>query len=223
MARFFSELQYDPDYNSLPFKVNDKELERRVIALRSGDLTQVPHISRMLMRIVMKLVSHFAHPARTPDLIGVAMLALVEATTRASTELVDNNIIPYVSVNIVQRMKDLIRDDHTMRVPSRTLRHKRSQGIEVSLFTTRLCSEDEEKPDFVRFYSPAVAKPEHPPLELIEILDKVARTDREKLMIEMRSHRHTLREYAQEAGVSLGTATQIYHGIRDKFKELYKD
>lgn len=221
MPGYYSELQADMTYRSLPETIDEEELEVRVTALRSGDLTQVNPISMQLMRISLSVVARFAHPKRTPDLIGVALLTLVESVKRASTELVDGNIVPYVMVNIANRLKDAIADDHTVRTPSRTLRDKRSKGIELTIFSNRHSSEEAPHTDeYSSFYLPAIAREETPEYDTLEILEKIAQSDRDRLILDLRSKSYTLQECAKVADISVGLACKIKQDLYTRFLEL---
>ncbi len=206
MPGFYSDLQSDHTYKELPSEIDEVLLERRVVALRLGDLNQVNPISIQLMRLVMSLVANFAHPRRTPDLIGVALLTLVESVQSASVKLEDNNIIPWVSAHINRRLKDYCQDDHLVRIPGRTLRHK---GGEVRLFT--------RQGDF------GAAKPDRPSLECIEILNKIVHTDLERLYIEMKAQGNILQTIADAAGVSIGAIHKLKMELRERFYDAYQN
>ncbi len=211
MPGFRSELSKEFDYLSLPDRIDEESLERRVIALRLGDMSQAQPITIQLMRLVMSLVANFAHPRRTPDLIGVALLTLVESVNDAPEKLVDNNIIPYVSANINWRLKDFIDNDHVFRVPSSTLRALKRKGVEVQLHLRSGLSYD------------AIARPEAPSLELREMLQKIVHNDREKMVLQMRSEGHVLETIAESLGVSVSLIHKMKSELRERFMELTKE
>ena len=208
MPGFYSDLQNDAEYLAVPERIDEEELERRVAALRLGDSTQVNRITVMLLRITMSLVSNFAHPRRTADLTGIALLTLVETVNSAATRLTDNNIIPFVSTHINMRLKDAVARDHVVCIPPRTLRSLRQQGIEafVPLTTT--------------FGSEGVAKPEAPSLEFTDMMNRIVRNDRERLVLNMRAERYGLAVIAQSIGVSVALVHKLKAELRERYIAL---
>lgn len=209
MPGFHSDLQYDADYLAIPERIDEEELERRVAALRLGDKTQVNRICVMLLRLTMNLVSNFAHPRRTPDLIGVATLTLVEQVNAAATKLTDNNIIPFVSTHINMRLKDAVAKDHVVCIPPRTLRSMRQRGIEAFVPLTTASQGLE-----------GIARPEGPSLEFTDMMSKIVRNDREKLVLNMRAERHGLAVIAESMGVSVALVHKLKAELRTRYSAL---
>jgi hypothetical protein len=207
MSSFHSDLQFDTIYKELPNEIDEELLERRVISLRLGDMSQVNPISIQLMRLVMSLVANFAHPKRTPDLIGVALLTLVESVRSAATKLEDNNIIPWVSAHVNRRLKDYIQNDHIIRIPARTLRA--SKTGDVVLYKNQKDSNSVQ------------SRPDRPSIECIEILNRVVKSDLEKLYVEMRSQGSILQTIADAAGVSIGSIHKLKMELRERFYAEY--
>jgi len=221
MPSFFSELQKDPTYSSLPDRIDEELLEQRVIALRQGDMTKVNEISVQLMRFVMSLVANRAHKRRTPDLIGVALLTLVETVKQAATSLEDNNILPYVSFTITRRLRDYITGDQTVRIPPRTLRFKFKKGEVLKLPSAVYSSADAPSNDEENaFFKPAIARPEEPSIECLEMLKKIVHNDREQLIIEMRAQRYELKEIAEKIGIGKSRVAQIKDELKVRFNQL---
>lgn len=229
MPGFYSELQFDPDYTSLPDKIDEVDLIERVQALRAGDYSQVPHISRKFLRLVSSLVTNFAHPARTPDLLGAALLALVESVHRAATNLKDDNIIPYITANVLRRIKDEINNDHSVRIPGRTLRELNAKGIRIGLFEHRQQAADLYEINVVHRgnhsvaigYHPVEAKPEYAPLEFTEILEKIVTNDIEREVMNLRAESYTYEEIAKQLNMSEGKVYGINDKLKTKFAALY--
>ena len=212
MPGFYTELARDPDYLNIPERIDEEELDRRVSALRLGDMSQVNRISVMLMRLALSLVANFAHPRRTPDLIGVAMLTLVESVRSASTRLNDNNIVAFVSTHINHRLKDAIAKDHVVCIPPRTLRSFRQQGITafVPLSTSYLHLE-------------GVARREEASLEFRDMIEKMVKDDRERLLVDMRIQRHAIEVIAEQMGVSVSLIHKLKSDMRKRFIALDVD
>jgi len=212
MPGYHCDLQHDADYLAIPERIDEEELERRVVALRLGDRTQANKISVMLLRLTMSLVSNFAHPRRTPDLIGVATLTLVESVNAAAVRLTDNNIIPFVSTHINMRLKDAIAKDHVVCIPPRTLRSFRQQGIEAFVpLTTASCGYE------------GIARPEGPSLEFTDMMNKIVRNDRERLVLNMRAERHGLAVIAESMGVSIALVHKLKAELRSRYSALNID
>ena len=207
MPGFHSDLSKSKDYYDLPERIDEEELEHRVIALRAGDMSQVNPISISLLRLVMSLVQNFAHPRRTPDLIGTALLTLVETVTNAATKLDDNNILPYVAASINMRLKDAIGKDHVVCVPPRQLRRLRAKGIKVTVPITA---------DVVD----VIAKPFRPSLECTEIISKIAQCRHEQILIELRCQQHSLAEIANVIGCSIGSVYRMKKDLKERFSAL---
>lgn len=157
----------------------------------------------------MSLVANFAHPKRTPDLIGVALLTLVESVKSAATKLEDNNIIPWVAAHVNRRLKDYIQDDHVIRIPGRTLRSK-AQTNPMTLYKIQ------KNNNLVQM------KPDRPSIECIEILNRVVKSDLEKLYVEMRSQGNILQTIADAAGVSIGAIHKLKMELRERFYAEYE-
>lgn len=212
MPGFFSELQYDADYQSIPDRIDEADMERRVVALRLGDRSQVNEICIRLMRLTMSLVANYAQPRRTPDLIGVALLTLVETVNIAVDRLEDNNIIPFVSTHITHRLRDAIAKDHVVCVPARTLRSLKQKGIDAFVPLTGAYTGFE-----------GIAQSESPSLECRELLDKIVRNDRDRVFLQMRGECHGLAAIADSIGVSVGLVHKWKAELRTRYDALNKE
>lgn len=216
---FHSDLGKELEYTSLPNRVDEELLDKRVTALRAGDMSQVQPICVSMLRFVMGLVTNFAHERRIDDLVGTALLALVESVTDAPNKLHDNNLMPYLTTSICFRLKDFIQGDHQIRMPGRTLRAFQAQGIEVKLAKNEADSSDAAFNCSEAYHRPAVARPEVPSLDFIEQIQNVIKSDIERDFVNIRAQNHTLIETAAMMNVSVG----YVHGIKKRLARRFEE
>jgi len=209
-------------YHETPL-IDEDLLEQRVQMLRDGDKSQIEPITLSLLRFVASLVKPFNHRRRTDDLIGVALLTLAECLDDASNRMHDNNIRAYITTSICHRLKDYIKNDHTARIKSRTLRYLAAKGEEVIL--PHNVGEASDAP-FVRahgdhtYYISAVARPEYPSLEFTEIIEKLAENVEELRFIQLRIENKTMEETAAALGFRKSYVYNLRRVLEARFDEL---
>lgn len=219
---FSSYLHRDPDYSSLPPRIDEELLDQRVTALRSGDKTVVKEIVTSLLRIVMSVVNE-AH-SNDDETIGVALLTLQESVLDAETALHDNNIVPYVLKTVRMRLKDLkLESGSSYSVSARRLREKLARG--ENLLRRNAISEADYPQDIQPLNSTRVkAKNLIDPnsgqkvFELRDSLERMVRSHRQKAVIDLKLEEYTYKEISERLDISEATAMREIHDLRERYE-----
>jgi len=142
---------------------------------------------------VWKLTLRYRNRNNADDILGVALLSLVECVDRWSDEEDDANLRHYVEFTVKKRMKDFADNDGVLVIPSRRVREKRAAGKEVEdIGVVPADIHDEEETD-----SPSVP-PDHS-YDIIEFFE--SRGDAASLQIaRMRADGRPVEEIAEEVG-----------------------
>lgn len=76
------------------------------------------------LRLVLSIVRRYIQkvPFKAETILSDAMYALVRAVERARTNLKDNNIAAYITVNVYNRIRDGLLVDNLIPIPAQTLR-----------------------------------------------------------------------------------------------------
>lgn len=146
---------------------------------------------------VHKLVLRYRNRNNADDILGEALLALIECVDRWRSCAEDNNIRRYVEFSVRKRIKDFIDNDAVFKVPSRRVREKAAAGEVVEEINTfRLDPHDEEEGADTPVSMPDVS------YDVLEFFE--SRGDpRDSLIIRMRAESRSLEEIAEQVGRSV--------------------
>ena len=145
-------------------------------------------ILRQLAFAVFKLVLPYRNRNNAADVLGEAMLALVECVERWPGVGDDWDISAYVAFNVRRRIKDFMDNDSVFKVPSRRVREKDARGQKPEPIKTLTLDEND---------SPAA-----PADTMFSFQDLVwSLTDeRDRKIVEMKIMGLPVREIAAEVG-----------------------
>jgi RNA polymerase sigma factor (sigma-70 family) len=175
---------------------------------------------------VYNLARRFRGRNNADDILGEAMLTLVECVDRWPTVAEDDGIWSYVACSVQRRMKDWIDNDVVLVIPSRRVREKRAAGEEVeqpTLVDINPVEPDHHKdmdPNGRWFDNRNVPRVEHE--HTIDIEDFFAsRTDpRDRVLVEMRIAGRTADEIAAAVGTKRSWVFKRLRDLERAFAEL---
>lgn len=237
---FYSHLANSLDYQESE-QIDPIILNGLVDRLRSGDTTVIPKIIKGHLRMVMGIVGETVRAKRkVDDGIGAALLALTKAVVDAQYTLYDNNITYYITDCVKKAIKDEMANDHTVRVPNRTIRDKISKGakfedivpgdaISIQEDTTNDSFQDDGTGEAVRgkglshalpFHIP-IAKPVCESAEFKEAIKQAARTPIEQAIIRLRAEGYGYEEIGPKVGYGKSMICKIMAEIEARFSRLY--
>jgi DNA-directed RNA polymerase specialized sigma24 family protein len=199
-------LHQDPDYASLPDRIDEDLLLTRVQALRSGDLSVVQDIVTSLMRIVMSAVRDMK--SNNDELIGIALLTLQESVLNAVTALTDDNIIPYVLSVVRQRLKDgAIETGTSFTMSARRYREHQTKG---------------QAPLKKPYYNEADywVVPSSDMVDIRDQLDSLVRSHRQKTIMDLKAQEYTYKEIADMLEIGEATALREIHDLRSRYDAI---
>jgi RNA polymerase sigma factor (sigma-70 family) len=217
-------------------------LECLVVRLREGDKSVRNEIIAGHYRMVMAIVAerYAKKPSMIDDIIGVALVSLVEAVDNAAppeSRLHDNNITAYITSTVHWRIKDFFADNHAIRVPGRTVRYKIALGAEfetlvpgdpgsVLEYDPRDQTNDDnsiiKKGSYNLPYAIPAAKPICESLEFKEAIRRSVTNEIERAIITMYAQGYTYEEIGKAVGYSTPRVGQILPTIRDRLEKNYK-
>lgn len=224
-------------------QIDPGRLERLVIRLREGDKSVIATIIRGHLRLVASIVGKRArNPAKREDAFGAALLALVEAVNNAGERLFDNNITPYITSCVRYAIKESLANDHTVRMPSRTVRYRIAQGEKFEeIVPGDTCEVNEGSGDhgsgtelneglstmrgkgsFTLPYVIPIAKPFEPSPEFKEAVARAATTPMETAIFKLKMEGWGYEDIGKKVGLSYQRIGQIVPLIVTRFEALIK-
>jgi len=220
------------DLNDFPEKIDEDLLQKRVQLLRAGDMSVVQPIAISLIRITMSIVRDAK--SNDDELIGIAFITLIESIIKAATNLNDDNIVPYVANCIKMKINDA--KNKNQLVPSRIIRKliKDKKAIPKKIEFT----EDENSCEHNVFNTYSHWKPIDTVkdrtnlvsnayikeiLECKDIVDAVARSKRQRKIIELKMEGMTLKEISDNLGISQTRCCRELQDIQVRLFDYFND
>jgi RNA polymerase sigma factor (sigma-70 family) len=223
---FTSFLANTLEYKELPKKLEENRLTELVKELRAGNAEPSHEIIMGHIRLAMALVSKKANKRQADDLVGEALLRLVDIVDKCrgpNSRLNVDVITPFIAQHIRYALRKYITRDFVMYIPDRTLRLKAAKGQIVLLphmASGFFIKEDEESPKLSLFMMP-VAKQEEPSAEFKEILNLAICSEQERRVITLRANNYSHTEIAPILGLSIRRIGQINEDVEKRFDQLY--
>lgn len=224
---FKSYLSQTLAYNEMPEKIGETELADLVQLLLAGDLSVSHAIINGHMRLGMALVSDFANPRQSDDLVGEALLCLVDtvdACGREPSRLHDTNITPYLAVHMRGAIRKFIAEDRVFGMKKRTFNHKLAKGeIDIDDFAKKSVVhniEDVSADILPMYFNMPVAPREYPDPEFTEILQLAIHTEGERRVITLRAQGYSHTEIAPIMNLSIRRIGQINSDVEQRFNSL---
>ena len=212
-----------------------------VVELREGNDDAVQKVILEFMGMAKQVAKKFAYrfPNRTDDLLGVAYAGLVDAAMRARTNLVDNNISPYLYKNIWGACKKFVDRDFLIAIEPSAFKKLAEKHGDVSFVPMVFTYEEGET------YYDQDGNEHHKPVNagsnLItdwsrdsdsfksnddceylfeDLLRFLNLDDTEKAIVYHRREGKSLREIGEDMGVSKQYVGQIIERIKNKCLSL---
>ena len=218
--------------------IDPVRLDLLVTQLRAGDQSVCAEIIKGHYRLVAGIVADRIRSKKfAEDALGAALLALTEAVYGAAESLYDNNITYFITKAVQYAIKDAMADNHVIRVPNRTVRHKLAQGeaFEDIVPGDPISIQEDDRSDdgmsgedvrtkqgsFALPYAIPVAKRIVPSPEFNEALAKATATPMEVAIIRMRAEGYAYREIAEKCGLHTSRIGQIVPAVEARFDKLY--
>lgn len=236
-----SGLLTDFDYLNAPVKPDEDVLRDQVQRYRDGDESQRNAIISAHLHVVASIAGDFGR-RDSDEILGVALLELVDAVDRAPTALSDNEITPYITKSVRYRIKDAIGENRPVYMPSRTFRYKAAHGeidregsddptIRGVLSLTAVVKEDDplgDEPDMddsgARWqgaYTVPTARAERPCIEFREILALSIRDKTEEKIVTMAAEGHSYGEIETILQMKKSHIGYLLTRVMDRFDRLY--
>lgn len=220
-------LRTDHGFVNSPRKLDEAELNDRVQRYRDGDLSQRDPLIEAHIRVAVQIA--VAYPNHDDDVIGVALLALVNAVDQAREALTDNLITPYIKAVIRDRIVTAIASSRAVYMPARTFRQKASQGhiqrhgdnspdispVLASVYYIRDFSDADQK------YTIPEAKPESVSLEFKEALELAIKSDIEARLIALRAEGYIYEDMEVILKMSKTHIARHINRVKERFDRLY--
>lgn len=189
----------------LPKAIEPSTLTTLVTMLRSGDLTVANRIAEGHMRLAMSIVSRYLASyncsRQLDDLVSVAMLAVVQAVRRAATNLVDDNITPFIVSAIHSAISNFLTEDSVIYQPHSAER-------------TRHVIEN-ELPDVATVGSDVTSE-----IILWDLLHSACCNSVDREIVRLRGKGFGDSDVAQAVGLSRACITKMRHAIETRFQTL---
>lgn len=187
----------------LPGILDAVTLDTLVNRLRTGDLSVANEIIKGHMRLALSVVSRYYARyncgRQLEDIVSVALLAVVESVRRATSNLQDNNITPYIVSAIHSRVSNYLTEDCVIHQPHGA-EGKRPVVVE-------------ELPD--------VATVETSEIILWDLLSQACCNSVDREIVRLRSKGFGDKEVADAVGLSRPCVTKMRHAIETRFLTLY--
>jgi DNA-directed RNA polymerase specialized sigma24 family protein len=170
---------------------------------------------------VYRLTLRYRNRDNAPDILGEAMLALVECVDRWWSVADDDNIRAYVEFTVRRRIKDFIDNDAVFAVPSRRVRERKAAGEESGVPVRHPIRSILDPPDDAPQDGPHRGTPEVPPDDTYDAVEFFrSRPDwREWVIAEMRAAGRPYGEIA--AAVGRGK-TWVYDRLGDLRRDYHR-
>ena len=202
---FSSYLHNDPDYRRVPDRIDEDLLLSRVRSLRSGDLSVVKPIVVSLLRLAVSCVAEFH--SNNDELIGVGLLTLQESVVSAATALNNDDIVPYVTSTIRNRLKDcMIEEASQVRVPGRSHRYLRQKGKNPNLKSSSTEN--------------LTVQSQTSYIDTCDTLKNLVRSHRQEMVMNLRMQRYSFAEISEELSIGQATAIRELRDLEVRYNDL---
>jgi RNA polymerase sigma factor (sigma-70 family) len=204
--------------------MKQEDLEILVQQLRQGDQTVRATIIANHMRLAMSIVAKYVgrYPYLTDDMVGATMMGICQAVDWAPTRLYNNNITPYIYQTCERFIRDLIETRFAVNIPRKTyasLREEESAFIPlVQMINAIKPDEDNYLDEFDLLTEQAANTIEDNPMLFEELIESLALSARDRVVIDMLIESYTL----EEIGNTLGVTKEMVRILKDKIGDKLK-
>jgi RNA polymerase sigma factor (sigma-70 family) len=104
--------------DEIPRPLEADKLRELVDKLRQGDKTVSDEIVLNHLGLVIQITGRYVNffPRKADDVLGVALVALVDAVTRFQYSAVNNEITPYIISSVHGQISNFLKQDQTIRL-----------------------------------------------------------------------------------------------------------
>lgn len=205
--------------------MKQEELAPLVDQLRQGNEAVKATIIANHMRLAMAIVAKYTgrYPYLIDDMVGAAMMGICQAVDWAPTRLYDNNITPYIYQTVERHIRDLIETRFVINIPRKTFKtlYEEEGAFLPIVQTIHSTKFDEDNPhdDYDLLDEIALKRVEEYPMFFEELLESLALTARERMIIDLLIEDYNQTEIAQLIGVSSERVRQIRMEIGTRLKK----
>lgn len=180
---------------TLPEQVEPERLEALTIKLRSGqaNVDEINEIARGHIRLAFNVASRYAaaFPNLADDLVSCALFGVAFVIKHAAERMHDNNITPYIVTTMHHFCSEFVNKSKLLGVPHQTRHRYEARGQEAPKVGKVSYLDDSKN----GFYS-AVARDYSRANELREQINRCARNEIDRQILELREAGHTDEEIA---------------------------
>jgi len=208
----------------LHFKAHDrldetslKELVIRYKATKDETSREklILHHVRLACYIAGRYIKHYKW--REDDLIGAALLGLIQAVDWVPERLKDNNITPYIAVTVRRHVTDFLQNDHVINVKRKEFKKRAQNGIQCAPYFHQVEDDerDEENPQsgYTLDATPHIMHDFSGTDELYKFL---ATNDKYAMILSLLMEEYTPTEIATEMGITKQYVSWMIQHIRKR-------
>ncbi len=225
-GNIIEEFMNDPDYQNVQPIPNEDVLANQVQMYRDGDDSLRRELIMAHLHMVAAMAGDNSKRRNREDVMGVAMLALVDAVERAQTALVDNNITPYITAVVKDQIKEFVATDRAVGMPARTFRHKIANGTlkfndrDEPIGLPSTLSIQDELVNHHGYTVPA-ATPEFLSPEFKEAMQLAITNGTERTVIDLCAEGYRYTDMETALGLKKSQIGNILHDVEERFFKIY--
>lgn len=187
------------------------DLQEMLIAFRNGSVEARDAIIRAHFAIIANIARKCCGSSpHSDDICGDALYLLTKAVEQAKTNLAHDNLTGYIVASVAGSLRSArVKYERSLYKPPSTYSSQKKKGEIKEI----------PPPEASRFQ--ATAKREQPSLDFLEILDSIAKTDREREVINLRKQSYSYEEIAEILDLSPSRVGQLMQGLTERFDRIY--
>lgn len=192
-----------------------KSTEGLVERLRQGDRSVIGELYDENKYLARHLARKFARESRAErgEIIAYACFNMYLAIHECceQNKLVDNNLSPYITARLVNRLKFFLQRERRRAKSLKRFAGSLRKGV---ILKSKKNDDDEEETNEVGFDVPTLEREGIEGVDVLDIIEKLIRNDRDRQILELRVEGLT----DEEIGGRLGVSKQRITKIRDEMK-----
>lgn len=187
------------------------DLQEMLIAFRNGSIEARDAIIRAHFKVIANIARKCSRSSsHEDDICGDALYLLTKAVEQAKTNLAHDNLTGYIIASVAGSLRSArFRYERSLCKPPSTYSSQKKKGEIKEILP----------PESSRFQ--ATAKREQPSLDFLEILDGIAKTNREREVINLRKQSYSYEEIAELLDLSPSRVGQIMAILTERFDRIY--
>jgi len=119
--------------HEIPAPMEVTKLTELVVKLRSGDKSVEEAIVLNHLGLVIQITGRYVNffPRKSDDLLGVALVALVDAVNRFQYCATDDLITPYIVASVHGQLANFLKQDHTVKITLHAFNKLKTEKEEI--------------------------------------------------------------------------------------------